>query len=51
MIFILFVEFLLTTLKWEKLPVKCLDVQETLPSIVVKADTGCTELVELFIKG
>lgn len=43
-------EFLLTTLKWEKLPVKCLDVQETLPSIVVKADTGCTELVELFIK-
>lgn len=49
--FILFVEFSLTTLKWEKLPVRCLDVGETLPSIVVKADTGCTELVEVFVKG
>lgn len=43
-------EFSLTTLKWEKLPVRCLDVGETLPSIVVKADTGCTELVEVFVK-
>lgn len=41
----------MTTLKWEKLPVRCLDVGETLPSIVVKADTGCTELVEVFVKG
>lgn len=43
-------EFSLTTLKWEKLPVKGLDVGETLPSIAVKADTGCTEFVELFVK-
>lgn len=50
-IFILYVEFSLTTLKWEKLPVKGLDVGETLPSIAVKADTGCTEFVELFVKG
>nr|XP_022301362.1 uncharacterized protein LOC111109506 [Crassostrea virginica] len=44
-------EFALRTLKWDKLPAQRVDVGDTLPSITVRADLGCSEFVELFIKG